>query len=108
MFDASVLLADYSAHAICETVFSAEYTPSMERKKDRFIEFMHASSELMFYRVMRPWFCWDATFYLCSRYDEYHEARNVLGSFVSMMLDSKVDQVQPNAHHFASVPLLGA
>ncbi|KAJ1529724.1 hypothetical protein ONE63_006477 [Megalurothrips usitatus] len=96
-FNATDALSSYSAHAICETVFSSEFAPRMQETKAHFIRYLHASSALMYYRVMRPWLFPDALFYFTRPYAEYQEAARVFQSFVTMMLDYKVDQLKKGA-----------
>lgn len=92
-FDAVPMLGRYSAKAICETVFSAEVSPGLEAEQENFIKILIKSSEMLFYRVMRPWYSIDALFYFSSGYNEYQAGVQGFESFVSKTLAHKIDLV---------------
>ncbi|XP_034250036.1 cytochrome P450 4V2-like [Thrips palmi] len=93
-FDAQPMLGAYAAEAICQTVFSDEWEPELHAIRDKFVECQLQASRVMFYRVMRPWLAWDATFYFSSRHDEYYEAASVFETFVSTVLSHKMKQLE--------------
>ncbi|KAE8741967.1 Cytochrome P450 CYP4 [Frankliniella occidentalis] len=93
-FNAVSLLGSYSAHAICETVFSAEAPPILGESKDHFVKYLLEASRLMLSRVMKPWLSWDAVFFFSSQHAEYTRAAQAFEAFVSKMLAYKVDQLR--------------
>lgn len=92
-FDAKPYLGAYAAEAICQTVFSDEWEPEMHAIRDKFVKYLLLASEIMFYRVMRPWMGTDAAFFFSSRRKEYYEAASVFEAFVSTVLSHKIEQV---------------
>ena len=94
VFDAVPIVGGYSAHSICETVFSTEFAPEMEGDKAVFVKSLLVGSELMFYRAIRPWCSKEFIFYFTSHYNEFWTAANNVTDFISKMLKYKQDQVR--------------
>ncbi|KAK3919360.1 Cytochrome P450 4V2 [Frankliniella fusca] len=93
-FDVMPLLGRCSAQAIVETVYSAEVTPGLKDEQERFIRVLMDSSELIFYRLTRPWYANDTLFRLSPNYDKYMEAVKGFDLYVSKMLAHKKDMVK--------------
>lgn len=93
-FNATPLLGAYSAQSICQTVFSAGESPAeLRAEQDRFCDCLIRSSEMLYHRVIRPWYSVDALFKLSSKYDAYQECVRGFESFVSKTLQHKMQQV---------------
>lgn len=93
-FNVSPLLGRYSAQGICETVFSTETSPGLAEEQENFIKVLIEASDLMFYRLTRPWYSPDWLFYFSSQYKGYMGAVKGFESFVSKTLAHKVELVK--------------
>lgn len=97
-FNATPLLGGYSAQSICQTVFSGGEIPAgLREEQERFCECLIRSSEMLFHRVIRPWYSVDALFKLSSKYRDYQECVRGFESFVSKTLQHKIQLLESGA-----------
>ncbi|XP_034248570.1 cytochrome P450 4V2-like [Thrips palmi] len=94
-FNATPLLGSYSAQSICQTVFSAGDIPlDLMEEQERFCDCLIRSSEMLFHRVMRPWYSVDAIFKFSSKYQQYQDCVRGSESFVSKTLEHKIQLLE--------------
>ncbi|KAE8737288.1 Cytochrome P450 CYP4 [Frankliniella occidentalis] len=90
VFDAAPLSRMCTSYTVCETVLSAD-SSRLESDRRAVVQAVYRGVTLMFHRGIRPWYRWDTLFKLSKHYDDYQEMVRVGDSFVSKVLDLKME-----------------
>lgn len=93
VFDASPLCRMCTSYTVCETVLSAD-SSRLESDRQAVVRAVYQGVTLMFHRGIRPWYRFDALFRFSKHYGAYQEMVRIANTFVSKVLDLKMQQEQ--------------
>ncbi|KAK3926939.1 Cytochrome P450 4C1, partial [Frankliniella fusca] len=105
VFDVAPLSRMCTSHTVCETVLSLTADSSrLESDRLAVVQAVYRGVTLMFHRGIRPWYRWDTLFRLSKNYNEYQEMVRVGDSFVSKVLDLKMESKTQEGQGQAAQP----
>lgn len=93
VFDASPLSRMCTSYTVCETVLSAD-SSRLEEDREAVVKAVYRGVTLMFHRGIRPWYRSDLLFRLSKNYHDYQEMVRIGDTFVSKVLDLKMEAQQ--------------